>query len=246
MTHDFNNISLHIVVTGKKPKRGKSRSLSEASTISASYMKGLLENFKYNKHKSSTKAMYHAVWTQFNEFVIRLDEIPHSWEERTSMFCAYLIKEKQVQSSTLKSYVSAIKAKLTADNYDWNGNLVLLSTLTANCKKENDCVRTRLPISVKLLDLLLAEIGRILTSVYLILLYRTAFLISYYGLLRIGEITKSRHVLRAKDIHAADNKDKLLLVLYSSKMHGKGDRPQTIREHVWRPIQEFQAIQDIF
>ena len=47
--------------------------------------------------------------------------------------------------------------------------------------------------------------------------------------MRVGEVTKSQHVLKAKNVHMATNQDKLLLVLYSSKTHGKGSRPQKIK-----------------
>ena len=155
--------------------------------------------------------------------------MPSTWEERTTMFCVYLAKIKEVQSSTIKTYVTAIKSKLVADDYEWNDKLVLLSTFTGVCRLHNDFVRTRFPIGVKLLDMILAEIGRIINSVYLVLMYRTLFLLAYYGLMRIGELTCSDHALKAKDIHTADNKNKILLVLYSSKTHGFGSKPQKIK-----------------
>ena len=64
---------------------------------------------------------------------------------------------------------------------------------------------------------------------YLCLLYSTLFAVCYYGMMQVGEITKSIHVLKAKDVHLAKNKDKLMLVLYSSKTHDEGSRPQKIK-----------------
>ena len=64
---------------------------------------------------------------------------------------------------------------------------------------------------------------------YLECLYKAIFAISYYGLMCIGEVTFSEHVLKAKNVHVATNKDKLLLVLYSSKTHDEGCRPQKIK-----------------
>ena len=60
-------------------------------------------------------------------------------------------------------------------------------------------------------------------------MYQTLFAISYYGLMRVGEVTLSEHVLKARNIHAALNKGKILIVLYSSKTHSKGMRPQKIK-----------------
>ena len=48
-------------------------------------------------------------------------------------------------------------------------------------------------------------------------------------MMRIGEVTKSPHILKASNVHIATNKDKILLVLYSSKTHDKASRPQKIK-----------------
>ena len=52
---------------------------------------------------------------------------------------------------------------------------------------------------------------------------------SYYGLFRIGELTKGTHPILAKDVHIATNKKKLLLILHTSKAHWKGDKSQQIK-----------------
>ena len=45
----------------------------------------------------------------------------------------------------------------------------------------------------------------------------------------MGEVTKSPHVLKAGDVHFTSSQDKMLIVLYSSKTHGKESRPQKIK-----------------
>ena len=50
----------------------------------------------------------------------------------------------------------------------------------------------------------------------------------YYGLLRVGEIAMSDHVLKAKDL-LKFRRQKLMLVFYTSKTHSVADRPQKIR-----------------
>ena len=47
--------------------------------------------------------------------------------------------------------------------------------------------------------------------------------------MRVGEVTKSTHVLKAKDVHIGQNKDKILLILHSSKTHAEFMEPQEIR-----------------
>ena len=67
------------------------------------------------------------------------------------------------------------------------------------------------------------------------------FALGYYGLMRIGELTWSPHVIKACNIHVAENKDKILIILYSSKTHNIGSRPQKIKITSSIPAQEWKA-----
>ena len=60
-------------------------------------------------------------------------------------------------------------------------------------------------------------------------LYQTLFITAYYGLFRLGEVSFNPHVIKAKDVHIALNKNKLLFLLRSSKTHCKSDLPQTVK-----------------
>ena len=170
-----------------------------------------------------------SIWRHFNSFLIKLDRKPEDWEQRTALFCAYLI-DKGNKSTTLKSYVSAIKMILREDGYQWEDNKILLSSLTRACKLENDTVKCRFPIQRKLLELILFENQRLHSNqLYLQVLYEAILLLAYYGLMRIGELTQGDHPIKARDVHIATNKDKMLIVLHSSKTHGKESLPQKIR-----------------
>ena len=195
----------------------------------------IIEHLKVNSHRSSTNANYLQIWRSFNKFVIRLDTKPKSWEERVALYSAYLV-QKGNKSSTVRSYISAIKAVLKNDGYEWNDNLILLGTLTRGCKLVNDRVRVRLPIKAGLLELILFEIERIFENqMYLEILYKAILLMGFYGLFRVGELAaylntdKSNHAIKAKDVHMGQNKNKILIVLFSSKTHGKESRPQKIK-----------------
>ena len=137
-----------------------------------------------------------------------------------------------MQSASVRSYISAIKRTLIDDGYNWDDNQLLLSSLTRACKLTNDTVKTRLPIQCGLLEVLLFEAQRKFqkeNQPYLLILYQALFALGYYGLMRVGELTEGPHTLKAKDVHMATNKDKLLLVLYSSKTHDLSQRPQKIK-----------------
>ena len=47
--------------------------------------------------------------------------------------------------------------------------------------------------------------------------------------MRVGELTFSQHVAKAANVHLATNKEKILVVLYSLKMHSEAVRPQKIK-----------------
>ena len=82
----------------------------------------MLERLRNKQTRDSTTKTYLSVWRQLNKFVISLDyKTDLSWEQRTVLFGAYLV-DKGIQSSTLKSYFSAIKHILKQDGYDWNDN----------------------------------------------------------------------------------------------------------------------------
>ena len=168
-----------------------------------------------------------------NKFLLNLDSrLIVSWEEKTALFGAYLV-DNGIQSSTLKSYFSAIKHVLKLDGYQWDDTKVLLSSLVRSCKLVNDKVKTRLPIQKGLLEMLLFEIDRKYYTTsqqpYLAILFKAIFSLAYYGMLRVGELAFGNHSIKACNIHVGNNKDKILIVLYSSKTHGKESRPQKVK-----------------
>ena len=59
--------------------------------------------------------------------------------------------------------------------------------------------------------------------------YRALFVAAYYGLLRIRKVSKSLHSILARNTHIGINKDKIMFVLLTSKMHNKGDKPPIVK-----------------
>ena len=64
---------------------------------------------------------------------------------------------------------------------------------------------------------------------YLETMYKALFALDYYGLLRVGELTHSQHVIKACDVQMGMNKNKILVVLYSSKTHDESMKPQKVK-----------------
>ena len=172
-------------------------------------MEMILEKLKCCKNRSSTSKNYHRIWRNFNNFIIKLDRKPNTWEKRMSLYGAFLV-DAGIQSSTLKSYKSAIKCVLVTDGYSWNDDKVLLNSLIKACKLVNDRVRTRLPIQIGLLEMILFETQRkFCHQEYAEYMYKAIFSLGYYGLLRIGELVQGFHTVKAKDVHMGENKNKI-------------------------------------
>ena len=107
------------------------------------------------------------------------------------LYAAALVDEG-VQSSTLKSYISVIRAILRADNYRWDDQKIEITMVTKACHLKNNRVYSRLPILKGLLEIILFELERyFLNQPYLELLYKSLFVLAYYGMMRIGELTKA-------------------------------------------------------
>ena len=173
----------------------------------------IIDKLRNQETRQSTAKTYLAIWRQFNKFLLSLDSMPFTWEHRTVLLIGYLIHEG-MQLTTVKSYVSAIKRTLLNDKYKWKDEEVELNSLTKACKLKNGVVHTRLPIYCSLLELILFQVKRIhIDQPYLQSLYLALFTLGYYGLMRVGELTFSKNVVKAANLHMATNKDKLLLVL---------------------------------
>ena len=177
------------------------------------------------KHRDSTRATYHRIW----KFFVKLDDKPCSWEDRLVFFTGYMVENK-LKSSTVKSYIAAIRSVLLEIGEELSKENYLLKSLTRACKLKNDVIIHRLPISTTVLRMILDQIEKMFAEQpYLRLLYSAMISAAYYGLLRIGEVAQGPHAVLAKNVHIGENKPKLLFILESSKTHNRGDKPQMVK-----------------
>ena len=51
----------------------------------------------------------------------------------------------------------------------------------------------------------------------------------YFGLFRVGEISKGQHAVKVNNVYMAQNKRKMLFLLRTSKTHRRGTKPQLIK-----------------
>ena len=166
-----------------------------------------------------------------NNFFVQLDRKPGSWENRITLFAAYLIKEN-TKLTTVKSYISAIKAVLKDINIEVNEDKCLLNSLTRACHLTKDSFSIRLPIQRPMLNVILETTFKHHLDTgqcYIAHLYVALFSTAYYGLFKVGELMESDHVVKVRDVHIGENKNKILFILRSSKTHGEDSFPQSVK-----------------
>ena len=140
----------------KKKKTKKGSSSSTSSRLSTVKISQIVEQLKHEQHRSSTKKNYYTVWKLFNRFYIRLDDKPKEWTDRLTLFVGYLIQNNK-QSSTVRSYISAIKAVLKTNNIKIEEDQYLLASLTKACRLRNDSICHRFPIRKSMLAIILKK-----------------------------------------------------------------------------------------
>ena len=216
--------------------------MTSSSKLSTSSIQHIVDFLKDQCYRDSTKRNYYTVWEIFNKFYLRLDVKPMQWEDRLTLFIGYLIDNNR-QSSTVKSYISAIKAVLKMDGVKITEDQYLISSLTKACRLRNDNICLRLPIGKNLLGLVIRNIRVYFEGkgqVYLSTLYSTLMSTAYFRLFRVGELTKGEHPVLARDVHIGKNKKKFLFILQTSKTHWKNSKPQTIKISSY-PIVKFNS-----
>ena len=204
---------------------------TDSSSISTDEMQLVVEKLQLQCNRSSTMKSYYGIWKNFNQFIVRLDKNPTSWEQRLVLYVGYLINNNR-KSTTIKSYISAICTVLMQDQYKLREDTYLISSLTKACRYQNDTVKIRLPIQKQLFHTILDQTNLHFDQMgqnYLKVMYRAMFTAAYYGLLRVGEVTYGSHPVLAPDVHIASNKKKLLFILRTSKTHWKNNKLQFVK-----------------
>ena len=189
-------------------------SLSTSSRLSTRDILQIVDQLQMHQHRDSTRKNYYTVWKLFNEFFIRLDVKPSAWEHRLTLFVGYLINSNK--KSTVRSYISAIKAVLKMNKIKIQEDQYLLTSLTRACKLKNDTVKNRLPISKSMLSVLLRTAKNhfdVMGQPFLSTLYSTILLTMYLGMFRVSEVTSGAHPVLDRDVHIGKNKKKFLFVL---------------------------------
>ena len=115
-----------------------------STTISTRAIQEIVNKLKYQRCRDSTRKIYHHVWNKFNQFFIRLDCKQISWEKGIVLFTGYLV-DCTFQSTTIKSYLSAIRTVLKQDGVKISEDRFLLTSLMHACRLHNESLEPDSP-----------------------------------------------------------------------------------------------------
>ena len=180
--------------------------------------------------------MYQRSWVVFSEFYHRFHNntltLPLS-PASIALFISYLCA-KGLAPATINSYLSAIayvhKVKGLSDptKYFLIGKLLV----AVGRRTQAD---TRLPLSRPLLYELIAALDHTSPSGYQRALYKSMFLLAFYGFFRIGELTcklsrQSAHALQFHNVTflVHDNETRSVKIVITQFKHNTNNRPFTI------------------
>ena len=231
---DTNTNNNSFLIVAKKRQTQSLSSSSKSSSISSNQIWSIIEKLRYKRNRSSTRKNYYVIWKTFSEFFVRLDQRPESWEDRILLYVGYLI-EKKHKTSTINSYVSALKTILREEGIKVQEDQFLLNSLLRAARfRAGYSVTIRMPIQKPMLITILKQVDKDYLEgqspqPYLAALYKAMFAAGYYGLLRIGEVAKGTHPIMARDVQLGDNKKKIMFILRSSKTHWVDEIPQIVK-----------------
>ena len=138
--------------------------------------------------------MYTRAWALYQECMhvmglnpITISELPLNYKH-ILLFMSYL-QIKGLAPATITTYLSAIgyvhKARAVVDPT----TQFLVQKVLSSINKLHGTRDSRLPITLLILHRLLESIDKVITNVYHSKLLKAMFLVAFYGLFRVGEIT---------------------------------------------------------
>lgn len=129
--------------------------------------------------------------------------------------------------STIRSYISGLSFFLKLNDYDDLTKKFVIGKLLDGAKrirgKSND---SRLPITKPLLNNIIRVLPYICSSKFEVKLFQAAFLVAFYGFMRVGEIavksSNSRHTILFNNVRILEETIEIFLASSKTDQYGKG------------------------
>ena len=149
----------------------------------------------------STKS-YNCNLTQFQEFVKNLPsqyQVGPPNPGHITLFIAHLYNSG-LSSATISSKLSSLSYYFKLMGWDDHVQDFLVQKALSGVKKLNPSVDTRLPITLSILELLIKNTGHVTPSHQESTMLKSMMSLSFFGLLRPGEVTDSINTLQLNSV----------------------------------------------
>lgn len=176
----------------------------------------------------NTSATYETALREFERFRV-LSNMEKLWPPPMAHivhFVAYLSLCKKAPS-TVSSYLSGIGFKCKLLGGADHTKSFLVTKMVEGIRRASSRRDARLPISIDLLSRIVLSLPIICSSTYEAKLFSFTYVLTFFGLLRVGELTLTNkmsieHIIQYNDIRLDVNGGKLLLHIRHSKTDQRG------------------------
>ena len=170
--------------------------------------------------EENTKTVYRRAWTQLKTFMIDQSlslTLPVA-ERAIIMFIAHLF-ENNYAAATILTSISSISYVHQLHDFPDPSKSFLVRKLLQGVKKSNKSIDTRLPITLPMLQKLVMVAPLAFRSHFQCKCFIAMCVLAFHALLRVGEITQSKHNLQFDDIKLTQER---VVVNFKSFKHDKG------------------------
>ncbi len=117
-------------------------------------------------------------------------QLTHTWPVPVAQLVLYIsyLFEMGYAPSSITTYVCGIQFYLKMNNCQIRQNHLWSVSLLEGCRRSRKYVDVRAPITETILQRLVAALRFVCFSHYEMVLFRAAFTLAYFGLLRVGEM----------------------------------------------------------
>ncbi|XP_063967563.1 uncharacterized protein LOC135157047 [Lytechinus pictus] len=187
------------------------------------------EHLLFSSRAPGTHHTYRNAWSVFKQFRLQYhyDLSIRPDVEQVAQFIAYL-SWNGYAGATISTYISGLAFTMQTLGWPDVTDAFVIRRLVDGCRRKNARRDTRCPITLPILKSILNSLTHVCVNTYDLALFRAAFLIAFFGFLRVGEFTsRSRHEpvpLSEKDviIQGMGNQAKLRIVIARSKTDQTG------------------------
>ncbi|XP_022103377.1 uncharacterized protein LOC110986066 [Acanthaster planci] len=180
---------------------------------------------------ASTWGSYSRGAERFRQFRLQ-SGLPQLWPAPCTHIAAFIafLSLEGLAPSTIGTYLAAVAYIHKINNWPDPTDNFLVHKLREGCRRLGRSTDTRRPITIDLLGKICNILGATTSSIDEAALFRAAFLLAFFGFLRVGEFTVSRksddqsRILNYKDVWVLGSTPELLVIkLRFSKTDQRGE-----------------------